>query len=105
MAAPAGDRAESTPGDRTPGASAVREAWRQAGGAADPRGAALAAALRALAREAHATGTPVTALLRALDRLAAADGAAFPRAWAGTQVIRAYYDDGTASSDERGPPH
>jgi len=75
------------------------EAWQRARAAADPRGDELARALRAVAREARAGGAPVTALLRALDRLAAADGDAAAgfarvRAWAGTEVIRAYYRDG-----------
>ncbi len=76
---------------------ALRAAWQRADAAADPRGEPLAEALRAVAREARARGAPVTALLRALDRLAweggAEAGVTRVRAWAGTEVIRAYHRD------------
>ena len=80
----------------------VRRAWRATADDVDPRGEPLARALRAFAREGRARGALVGALLRALDRLACPLGRddepepGFERVrdWAGTQVIRAYYDGG-----------
>lgn len=97
--APIGPDAGTSPGAPAVNQAVLCEAWQRARAAADPRGEALAQALCAVAREARAGGAPVTALLRALDRLAAADGGAAAgfarvRAWAGTEVIRAYFRDG-----------
>ena len=76
----------------------LQAAWERTRARVDPRSEVLADALHTVAREARTRGAPVTALLRALDRLAAMDGGADGgfarvRAWAGTEIIRAYYRD------------
>jgi len=92
--------AASAPASRSPYLAAVRAAWRDALEAQDPRAQALGLALCLFARDGHARGLPVATLLHALDglvrparggdrsELAAVEQL---RAWAGTQVIRAYY--------------
>ena len=77
---------------------ALRAAWRTASEARDGEHPALALAVAAFARDGRARGAPVELLLRALDTIvrpqlggdAALDFASV-REWAGTQLIRAYY--------------
>jgi hypothetical protein len=86
------------PAARGPYLSAVREAWRRARDSHDPHSDALAFALSVFARDGRARGQSVASLLRTLDSLvrpARGGDAALDfdnvREWAGTQVIRAYY--------------
>ena len=96
----AGERKPSVP---APELGALCSRWQQVGASLDPRSESLVDALRDLACSARASGTPITAVLRALDRLCTADRDQAPdfrrvRAWAGSEVIRAYFDGNAAGA-------
>lgn len=95
------DLAPRDPVGRSHYLGAVRDAWRNARAAHESRSDALILALRMFARDGHARGVPIASLLRSLDSLVRpepaellgpdSDGFDAVRAWAGTEVIRAYY--------------
>jgi hypothetical protein len=85
---------------RTPYLSAVREAWTRGRDAGEANPPALALALAVYARDGRARGVPVDVLLRALDTVVRPPVAgrarvdpSLARAWAGAELIRAYYRD------------